>query len=74
MKQTYHNAEEPYVFPLLKAYEARTREIASYIHDRLLNSESIGGKNRPGKDESFSFDEGQFDPDDDDDDHHLAGH
>ena len=70
MKQIYHNAEEPYVFPLLKAYEARTREIASYKHDRLLNSDPFGGKNLPGKDESFSFDEGRFDPDDDDDDHH----
>ena len=70
VKQIYHNAEEPYVFPLLKAYEARTREIASYKHDRLLNSESIGGKNLPGEDKSFSFDEGRFDPDDDDDDHH----
>ena len=70
MKQIYHNAEEPYAFPLLKAYEARTREIASYKPDRLLNSESISGKNLRGKDESFSFDEGRFDPDDDDDDHH----
>ena len=57
VKQIYHDAEEPFVFPLLKAYEARTREIASYKHDRLSDPDHLSGKILPREDESFSFDE-----------------
>ena len=68
VKQIYHDAEEPFVFPLLKAYEARTREIASYKHDRLSDPDHLSGKILPREDESFSFDEGRFDHGDDEDD------
>ena len=68
VKQIYHNAEEPFVFPLLKAYEARTREIASYKHDRLSDPDHPSGKILPREDESFSFDEGRFDHGDDEGD------
>ena len=68
VKQIYHDADEPFVFPLLKAYEARTREIASYKHDRLSDPDHPSGKILPREDESFSFDEGRFDHGDDEGD------
>ena len=68
VKQIYHDAEEPFVFPLLKAYEARTREIASYKHDRLSDPDHPSEKLLPREDGSFSFDEGRFDHGDDEGD------
>ena len=64
VKRIWKNPEEPYVFPMLASYDARTRTIREAIADRRADL-------KPSKKirDEFDFDEGRFDdPDDDDDD------
>ena len=64
VKRIWKNPEEPYVFPMLASYDARTRTIREALADgraELKPSKKI-------RDE-FDFHEGRFDdPDEDDDD------
>ena len=64
VKRIWKNPEEPYVFPMLASYDARTRTIREALADRRAEL-------RPSKKirDEFDFDEGRFDdPDEDDDD------
>ena len=60
VKQIYHNSDEPFVFPMLKPYELRTREVTSYRADRTRASSPGSGAKPDGKREIFDFDEGRF--------------
>ena len=69
VKRIWKNPEEPYVFPMLASYDARTRTIREALADRRADM-------KPSKKirDEFDFDEGRFDdPDDDDDDHQDEG-
>ena len=69
VKRIWKNPEEPYVFPMLASYDARTRTIREALADRRADL-------KPSKKirDEFDFDEGPFDdPDDDDDDQQDEG-
>ena len=63
VKRIWKNPEEPYVFPMLASYDARTRTIREALADRRADL-------KPSKRirDEFDFDEGRFDDPDDDDD------
>ena len=63
IKRIWKNPEEPYVFPMLASYDARTRTIREALADRRADL-------KPSKKirDEFDFDEGRFDDFDDDDD------
>ena len=63
VKRIWKDPEEPYAFPMLASYDARTRTIREALADRRADVEP---KKRVG--DEFDFDEGRFDDQDDDDD------